>query len=780
MVNGQVLILMMKNGLLVIINNFKKFLVKNFGEFCSSIMFKSKDSKNSKNIKATEVSQKEENNFDTNWEIIYPKIENLIEILDKEVLKSTITPTEYSIVYTKAYDICTMREYASANQERIYNMCVEMLENYVNNYIINKVNMKEDCIDEFIFRFSRFDIFNKWISKFFTYLDRNFVRTTNKIPMSKIGYVILQRMIFSDIHNKVKVEILKLINNDRENYMVDYDRLKKCTSIFINLDNTYKLYNDYFEKYLLENTEHYFNKKGQEMINTYPIIDYVNKVNDFIKKELVLSSLYLIPQTGPKLETICINEMIVKHTQTILEKEGSGFNYLIDNDKFETIGMIYTYFNKVDNGLINMSQSYKVFLMNKCRDIINIREEKIKDPKNDNTNDSELIELFINYYNKYNEVTIKYFDSNNLFSKVFKGSMEELLNKKVGKYSFTEIMCVYVDKLLKTPDQNTEEKLNTIVDLFIFIQDKDLFGEIYKNYLSKRLLSGKFYPDTEKFIISKLKLICGNNFVSKYEGMINDLSLANDVKTDYANYANSKLMENDIDFSVKVLTSGYWPTFKNVNISIPNNMAMNIDNFVKYYEEKNPRKVLTWMHSLGQVEIKFNAKKVYTINVTTLQAVVLILFNENNNLYEFQEIQKKTNMETDVLKKVLHSLTCGKFKILLKSENTNKISESEVFKLNANFSNSLRKFNIPMPSLEETHNTKKIEEDRSFMIDAAIVRIMKARKVLPHTELMSEVFQQLMLFKPEPTQVRKRIEALIEREYLERNENDSKMYNYLA
>ena len=40
----------------------------------------------------------------------------------------------------------------------------------------------------------------------------------------------------------------------------------------------------------------------------------------------------------------------------------------------------------------------------------------------------------------------------------------------------------------------------------------------------------------------------------------------------------------------------------------------------------------------------------------------------------------------------------------------------------------MRKVRIPMASLDETHNPKRVEDDRSIAIEAAIVRIMKARK----------------------------------------------------
>ena len=87
---------------------------------------------------------------------------------------------------------------------------------------------------------------------------------------------------------------------------------------------------------------------------------------------------------------------------------------------------------------------------------------------------------------------------------------------------------------------------------------------------------------------------------------------------------------------------------------------------------------------------------------------------------------------------------------------------------------------IPMASLDETHNPKRVEDDRSIAIEAAIVRIMKARKELPHQQLVLEVLQQLHFFRPNPKVVKRRIEHLIEREYLERSAEKTNVYRYLA
>jgi cullin 3 len=62
-----------------------------------------------------------------------------------------------------------------------------------------------------------------------------------------------------------------------------------------------------------------------------------------------------------------------------------------------------------------------------------------------------------------------------------------------------------------------------------------------------------------------------------------------------------------------------------------------------------------------------------------------------------------------------------------------------------------------------------------------MVLIIKTRKTLEHNNLISEVTQQLQSrFVPAPAIIKKRIESLIERDYLRRSTTDRKMYEYVA
>lgn len=102
-----------------------------------------------------------------------------------------------------------------------------------------------------------------------------------------------------------------------------------------------------------------------------------------------------------------------------------------------------------------------------------------------------------------------------------------------------------------------------------------------------------------------------------------------------------------------------------------------------------------------------------------------------------------------------------------------------MFSVNDSFSSKLYRVKIQAvtakgesePERKETRN--KVDEDRKHEIEAAIVRIMKARKKMSHSSLVAEVTEQLKSrFLPSPTIIKKRIEGLIEREYLARTSDD--------
>jgi cullin 3 len=82
---------------------------------------------------------------------------------------------------------------------------------------------------------------------------------------------------------------------------------------------------------------------------------------------------------------------------------------------------------------------------------------------------------------------------------------------------------------------------------------------------------------------------------------------------------------------------------------------------------------------------------------------------------------------------------------------------------------------------EASEDQIMIQKQREFEADAAMVRVMKTRNVLKWNELQIQVVEALKhRFKPETTLLKKRLESLIDRKFLERDPNDRNLIKYIA
>lgn len=100
------------------------------------------------------------------------------------------------------------------------------------------------------------------------------------------------------------------------------------------------------------------------------------------------------------------------------------------------------------------------------------------------------------------------------------------------------------------------------------------------------------------------------------------------------------------------------------------------------------------------------------------------------------------------LKRTLQSLACGKARVLHKAPKGKEVDGSELFTFADDFKHKLYRIKINQVQMKETpeeqeSTTERVFTDRICQVDAAIVRIMKMRKSLLHTQLIQELFEQL-------------------------------------
>lgn len=93
------------------------------------------------------------------------------------------------------------------------------------------------------------------------------------------------------------------------------------------------------------------------------------------------------------------------------------------------------------------------------------------------------------------------FQGQTVFERARQTAFETFLNRGQGekdKLSMSEVLAVYTDNILRKGGMKNlkegvqeEEYLKQIVHLFTHLVEKDLFIEVYRSYLAKRLLNEK-------------------------------------------------------------------------------------------------------------------------------------------------------------------------------------------------------------------------------------------------------------------------------------------------
>lgn len=694
-------------------------------------------------------------------------------------------PKEYVQIYTTCYDMCTQRSPYNWSRE-LYQRHGETIERYLTTNVVPALRDKNGStllLAELHHRWVNHQIMNKWLKKFFTYLDRYYVKHHSLPTLAQAGLRCFRTHVYDELKPETTQALLGLIVDERDGKIIDKSLVKSIVELYESMGmGSLDAYNADLETPLLASTREYYAKKRDEWINL-STPEYLIKAEEALDSEKARVHDYLNNSSESKLLKVVEEEILEKVEMALLEKESSGCRALLQNDKSDDLQRMFRLFARLENGLHPIATMLQEFVTDMGNDVIKRREARLESEK-DKNDDPKFVKSLIELHEKYLGVVRTDFSGHALFQKALKDAFVEVINKNVGQFSNAELMSTYCDRILKSggeklSESEVEENLDRIVQLFSYLTDKDLFAEIYRNQLAKRLLNQRSTSDdAEKLMIAKLKVQCGTQFTSKMEGMLSDLAVGQEQRTEFEQ--RMRQVDCKLEFSVQVLTTGFWPTYKSPEVSLSEEMTQCMNVFKDWHEQKHQKRKLQWVLTQGSATVKGTfGKKTYDLQVATLQAIALEALTGGATV-SFDELSQRLNLEEAILKPLMHSLSCGKTKVVLKTPASNKINTTDKFAANAKFTSNMRKIRIPMASLDSSFSAKKVEEDRTIAIEAAIVRIMKARKTLQHQQLLSEVLAQLSFFNPNTRVIKKRIEALIDREYLERNTDNPNIYNYLA
>ncbi|XP_076032202.1 cullin 2 [Oratosquilla oratoria] len=737
-------------------------------------------------------------NFDEVWGGLQRTVEQVITM-------GSIRRNEWNERFSDVYSLCVA--FPEPLAERLYIETKKLLENHVRN-LHSKVSShgEESLLAEYHRCWLQFSKGTQYLNNLYSYLNSQHIQkqkfsdadltygsmqmdvTEQLLEIGELGLEMWQREMITPLQDRLVSVLLEGIRQDRVmaasnspnstikgviHSFVDVNMYKKKTSL--------QLYESIFEGALLKETGSFYRKEASALLQDCNVSQYMERVMGRLTDEELRATKFLPPSSHQRVLKEVQDRMVADHLSTVHAECGA----MVSQERSVDLSNMYELLKPVPHGLSTLIKVVQEHIrQNGLHAITTLKGDNIP---------AQFVENLLQVHKKYKNMIGEVFRSDQQFIGALDKAFEAVVNHRPSlKQSCRspELLARYCDSLLKKStkglnESEVDDKLGQSITIFKYIDDKDVFQKFYARMLAKRLIQQQSQSmDSEESMINRLKQACGYEFTSKLHRMFTDMSLSSDLNQKFNEFLKKDKKDLGINFAIVVLQAGAWPLGQTsiTPFSVPQELEKSVQTFeIFYYNHFSGRK-LTWLHHLCQGELKVNhSKKTYLITMSTFQMAMLLMFEKVDSL-TCNELQTHTRLNDEQFSKYLQSLIDSK----LLTTNAQELKGESLVNLNMEYSNKRTKFKISVQAAREQqqeveHTHSAVDEDRKLYLQAAIVRIMKARKLLKHNLLIQEVISQARArFAPQIPMIKKCIELLIDKQYLERTPNSTDEYSYVA
>lgn len=725
--------------------------------------------------------------FDMIWKTLEPALE---AILAREKIVGSMEE-----MYRGVENI-----YRFGKAQELAELLTKRLDDYVSTQMKPKVmqEIKDDDIETLrIIGFA----WRQWseqlglVRLIFLYLDRAYL--FHRQSIEDFGIAVFNEHILdtADVSKKVLNGILTLFKQDRQSdgkTSVDHDLLISSMRMISSIG----LYYTKFEPLFIETAREYYARLAGRESQVLDLTAYIKEcVAQIEKASAKCGEFNLEYSTKRELILVVDAEMIGNYVALLTDKE--RLRVLLSREDTETLQTLYRLLDRICDPGKALKEGWEAYIVDQGTYIVQ-----------DKDRGSEMVQRLLDLRGTLNAIWTGPLKKNETLGFSLRESFSVFINpRKEASIKENpkpaEMIAKYVDQLLRNgiknippvagvihtatdDDSALAHRLDLVLDLFRFVQGKDVFEAFYKKDLARRLLLGRSASDdAEQLMLSKLKNECGACFTNNLEAMFKDMNLSRESVASFNSTKVGSEYFRKVELHVNILSQAAWPSYPETPVTIPSAHAQHLEAFAKFYTSKHQGRKLTWRHALSHCVLVAdfeNGRR--ELSLSAFQAVVLLAFNEVPGVgtLRYRDLKTATGLSDPELKRTLQSLACGKMRVLLKSPKGRDVFGTDKFQVNAGFTAQQYRVKINQIQLKETKEEikethERVEMDRKYETQAAIVRIMKSRRTIKHVELIQQTIEQTKeRGNLDVTSIKQNIEKLIEKDYMERGEGDTYLY----
>ncbi|KDO23194.1 hypothetical protein SPRG_10002 [Saprolegnia parasitica CBS 223.65] len=726
--------------------------------------------------------------FDMVWNEIEPSVEVLVN-----GSHAPFSNEKWQGVYHGVYSICTNP--GAPQAEALFFQLREILVRRVTEIV--ELLTAEPGDAEFLALYcSHFNVYStgsNYVSELFAYLNRYWIRYAHSeygqapipgvYPVPELALRIWRDIAHSALKHRVVnalVHIFRMAREAGDAFFEHGDLVATTVQIYLvlglNKQDPLKLYRLEVESVFLMDTEVYYAGVAQDLLSRLSIAEYLAHVEALCKQEERRCDGKMHRITVKQARQTCCRVLVEEHADRLCEHVDA---FLAANQTSD-LRRLFTLFSELPNehALMLFKTNLKKFIEKTGLGVVKQlpMDETLRNPQ-----------LYIEALVRVREQFVDLIRDAFGFHALMRTALDQACRAFANAHPrLPELLAKYTHVLMTKPglnDNEIEVKIDQIGVVFCLLDDKDIFKTFYAKLLSQRLIHGtSMAHEFEVLLVQKLRDICGCDFVSKLQKMFADKLLSSTTTNAYRQWRHDHHGMNEpnylVAFGFDVLTAGVWPIptpSTASTLQLPVVCQYQVDLFTTFYVGQSSGRRLHWVHHLSHGLLRLSlGGRLYEIHASLYQMILLMLFNDRSS-WRATDLRDATRVPSlDAVHQQLHPFV--KMKLLASVDGA-------LYTLNESFAHKRSRIKaMPVQSVLEPPASssssasspssssgppREVTEDRKMALQAALVRVMKARRECSFGQLHAEVTAMLVnQFVPSTDFVQTNLDLLVEKEYV--------------